>query len=122
MVHCDPLSVLYTWVCRMLSDRDVSKSRFFGLTPLTPLFVPALCALRWPRISLRDSLAARRVGGCGVGNSENLPLFRVAATRGTVPVAAVVRVRWWVWMVDVQLCDPCVRVSRVAVCVPARPR
>jgi hypothetical protein len=26
--------VLYTWVCRMLSDRDVSKSRFFGLTPL----------------------------------------------------------------------------------------
>jgi hypothetical protein len=34
MVHCDPLSVLYTWVCRMLSDRDVSKSRFFGLTPL----------------------------------------------------------------------------------------
>jgi hypothetical protein len=33
-VHCDPLSVLYTWVCRMLSDRDVSKSRFFGLTPL----------------------------------------------------------------------------------------
>ena len=36
MVHCDPQSVLYTWVCRMLSDHDVSKSRFGGLTPLTP--------------------------------------------------------------------------------------
>ena len=63
------------------------------------------------------------MGGCGVGNSENLPLFRVAATRGTgtVPIAAVVPVRWWVWMVDVQLYVIRVSVCPVSPCVSRLP-
>ena len=53
MVHCDPLSVLYTWVCRMLSDRGVSKSRFFGLTPLAPRAEPAEPRRPSPRAAIR---------------------------------------------------------------------